>query len=64
MNRILKAKIIEKCGTQVDFAEIAKVRESFVSRIVRGRRTLNAAEQIRWAALLDADREKLFSNRR
>ena len=60
MNLILKARIIEKFGTQADFAVVAKGDESLVSRIVRGRRFLSAEDQKVWAALLDCKPNQLF----
>lgn len=60
MNLKLKAKIIEKFGTQADFAIVAKGDESFISRVVRGRRNLSPEDQKSWATLLDCEPNKLF----
>jgi len=60
MNRFLKAKIIEKFGTQADFAIAAKVPEPVVSNVVRNRRTLDPPEQRYWARLLESEPEELF----
>jgi plasmid maintenance system antidote protein VapI len=60
-SRILRAKIIEKYGTQVDFAQELKIREDYISRVVRGRRKLSEAERIRWAQVLDVD-PKIFGD--
>ncbi len=60
MNRMLKAKIFEKFGTQYDFSRAAGVHESHVSRVIQRRRTLTAEEQQQWADLLQADCEELF----
>ena len=38
MNFPLKMKILEKYGTQADFATVVGLSESGLSRIVRGRR--------------------------
>jgi len=61
MNRKLKARIIEIFGTQADFAQEIGVDDSFVSKIVRGRRNLPAKEQDRWAKLLGCGTE-VFKN--
>ena len=55
MNRLLKAKIIEKYGSQADFAQEIKVRESLVSKIVRGRRSLSPEDLKRWSEALRCD---------
>lgn len=60
MNRMLKAKIFEKFGTQWDFAMAIGVHEAMVSRIIRGRRTLTKEERQRWADLLQADCTEIF----
>ena len=62
MNRLLKAKIIEKFGTQADFAVKARVDDPTVSRVVRNRKTLTPEDQYFWARLLDSEPEELFSN--
>ena len=62
MNKILKAKIVEKFGTQADFAEAVKVDESIVSRVVRGRRSLNYRDQKTWAKVLGSRMKELFEN--
>lgn len=60
MNWTLKAKIVERFGTQSDFAMAIKGHESDVSRVIRGRRTLNEEERQRWANLLGAESQELF----
>ena len=60
MNRKLKGKIIEVYGTQADFAQKIEKDESFVSRVVRGRREIPESEQNNWAGLLGASRGDLF----
>ena len=62
MNRRLKAKIIEKFGTQSEFAQIAGIDETFVSRVVRNRRKLRPEEQRFWSRLLGVKPEEVFSN--
>lgn len=63
-NNTLKAKIIEKYGTQGDFAEVLNIHESKVSQVVCGRRPLTPAGQDQWSDLLGTPKEKLFSNNR
>lgn len=60
MNWKLKTRIVERFGTQSDFAMAIKGHEADVSRVVRGRRTLNESERQRWANLLGADSKELF----
>ena len=55
MNLRLKIKIIEKFGSQADFAMKMKVDESVVSRIVRGRRVLKPEDVARWSEELECD---------
>jgi len=61
MNRFLKSKIIEQYGTQADFALALQIDETFVSRIIRGRRKLDSQEKKRWAKALHANAHRLFS---
>ena len=60
MNLKLKAKIIEKFGTQADFASVLKGDESFVSRVIHGRRYLSAEKQKAWANILDCEQNQIF----
>lgn len=60
MNWLLKTKIVERFGTQSDFALALRGHEADVSRVIRGRRTLTAEEQRRWADLLQADCTEIF----
>jgi hypothetical protein len=62
MNKKLKAKIIENFGTQADFAQVIKADESTVSRVIRGRRTLNLEGQKTWVKALSADQNELFDH--
>jgi len=61
MNKKLKARIIEKYGSQADFAQAIKTDETVVSRIVRGRRTLTPEIQKQWAKVLGCKPKDLFS---
>lgn len=61
MNKILKGKIVEKYGSQFEFALAIGEHEAIVSRVVRGHHDLTVEEQIRWAEFLECeDPEKLF----
>ena len=60
MNRKLKAKIIERFGTQADFAQAIKIDETLVSRVVRGRRTLTSEGQKTWGRALFCDPKEVF----
>jgi hypothetical protein len=62
VNLILKAKIIEKFGTQADFAIAVKDDETLVSRVVRRRRFLTPEKQRQWAKILKCDPKRLFQN--
>jgi len=62
MNLFLKTRIIEKFGTQVDFAQEIKVSETLVSKIVRGRRAIDPEWQLIWAKALDCDPKGIFGN--
>lgn len=63
MNRKLKAKIVEKFGTQADFAQVVKIDETIVSRVVRGRRILQADTQKQWANVLQTQPCELFESK-
>ena len=60
MNKKLKARIIEKFGSQADFAQAIQVDETLVSRIVRGRRILASDVQKKWAKALGCKPKDLF----
>jgi len=62
MNLELKAEIIRRFGSQVNFAMAIKEDESFVSRIINGRRTLKAEDKEKWARALGTKPEKLFKD--
>jgi hypothetical protein len=62
LNRKLKAKIIEEYGTQVDFADAIDADETFVSRVVRGRRNLDPKSQFSWAKALGCKPKDIFSD--
>lgn len=60
VNKILKARIIEKYGSQADFAQAMQTDETLVSRIVRGRRILTSEVQKEWAKALGCKPKDLF----
>lgn len=61
MNRYLKAKIIERYGSQFAFAHHLGLHESHVSKIVRRKLSLSAKDQRRWAKALGCKAEDLFN---
>ncbi len=60
MNKKLKAKIVERFGTQADFSQVIDTDESIVSRVVRGRRELSPEQKQEWATALNSDPSELF----
>jgi plasmid maintenance system antidote protein VapI len=62
MNKKLKAKIIEKFGTQAEFAQAIKTDETIISRIIRGRRTLDSDKQFIWAKALGCKPKDIFAD--
>lgn len=61
MNRKLKAKIVEKFGTQFEFSKAINEHESNISRVIRGRRELNEEDKKAWAKILEMDINELFN---
>jgi hypothetical protein len=60
VNRKLKARIIERFGTQADFAQACGENAPKVSLVVNYRERLKPKEKRRWARLLDTRPEKIF----
>lgn len=60
MNKILKGKIVEKFGSQFEFARIIGAHEADVSRVIHGRRDLDQDSQEKWAEVLGDDPQRLF----
>ncbi len=60
MNRKLKGKIVELYGSQTNFAMKIGEDETFVSRVINGRRRLNEKQQRRWAKALKVNSEDFF----
>ena len=62
MNLKLKSKIVEKYGTQSDFAPVVNEDETIISRVIRGRRELNPEKQKIWADVLGCEPKELFQH--
>ncbi len=60
VNMALKGAIIERYGTQADFAAAIGASEVVVSRVIRGRRELTDDEKHRWARVLHVKVDELF----
>jgi len=60
MNRKLKARIIEKFGSQWAFAQAVNEHESNISRVVREHRTLSLETQQFWARVLNVNPNEVF----
>lgn len=64
MNRKLKGRIVERYGSQFEFARIIGAHEAVVSRVVRGHVALDDASKHRWAIALGVeDLGRLFEGR-
>ena len=59
-NNRLKARIFEVFGTQVDYALEIGEDETFVSKVICGRRILSHEKQKKWAAALGRKPRDLF----
>ena len=62
MNKKLKARIIDKFGTQADFAQAMRVDESIISRVLHGRKTLKPKTKEMWARVLECSLNILSSH--
>ena len=60
MDKILKARIVEKFGSQADFSSAMGLHESFVSRVVQCRIVLSKENQKKWAKALNFSVAELF----
>ena len=58
----LKSLIVEKFGTQADFAIKVGRQQSFISEVLRGRKKLSEEEQKVWAEHLGCNPEKVVFN--
>jgi len=63
-NTFLKARIIRVFGTASDFAAEIDEHESLVSKVVWGRRKLDAARQKKWAKALKCKPKDIFKQER
>ncbi len=52
MNLKIRAKIIERYGSQANFSTVVKRDEAFISRVLHRRRYLTMEEAERWGELL------------
>jgi plasmid maintenance system antidote protein VapI len=62
MNLKLKAKIVEKYGTQADFAQVIDIDDTLISKIIRGRRKLDPDKQFEWAKALGCKPKDIFAD--
>jgi plasmid maintenance system antidote protein VapI len=62
-NRVLKARIVERYGSQANFSAATKIDESVISRIIKGRRELTPEQKLAWADRLGAPVKDLFPER-
>ena len=60
MNRKLKAKIVERFGSQSEFAQVLGVRDPYVSRVVNGRDRLSESGKSLWASVLNCEKADIF----
>jgi hypothetical protein len=60
LNLPLKAKIIEKFGSQANFSEVINEPEPAISRTIRGRRKLDEQGRSKWAEALDCEADEIF----
>jgi plasmid maintenance system antidote protein VapI len=60
-NYKLKCKIMEKFGTQNEFAKHIKFPREFVSFVVRGRMNLTNTQKEFWVETLGSTVEELFN---
>jgi len=60
MNIPLKIKIMEHYKTQTGFAVAQRLSDSFVSRVVRGKRELTPDEQHQWSKALKCKPSDIF----
>ena len=61
MNLKLKIKILEKFGSQADFAQKLNIDETVISRIVRGRKDLPDDKKRLWAKVLHCNPDDIFN---
>ena len=59
-NRKLKSKIVEKDGAQRRFAFRMGLDDTFVSKVIRGYRTLDSETRELWAKALGCEVDDIF----
>ena len=64
VNLKLKARIVEKFGSQWQFARHLNSHEAVISRVIRGHWNLSEAERDKWAKALESEPEILFGDQR
>jgi hypothetical protein len=62
-NLKLAASIIGKYGSQQAFADDRKITDSFVSKVLYGRKRLSEEKKREWAAALNCKPEDIFPER-
>jgi plasmid maintenance system antidote protein VapI len=60
VNRKLKGRIVERFGSQYEFARAVHEHESNVSKVIRGRRELGEKDKKLWATVLGEEPADLF----
>jgi transcriptional regulator with XRE-family HTH domain len=55
INWKLKEKIVDTCGAQADFARLMKLDDTYVSKVIRGRRFLDETTKEAWAKALGCE---------
>jgi len=60
MNKVLKGEIVKKYGAQYPFAHDLNIRESEVSKVIRGKKQLDPDEKKVWADALNVEVSEIF----
>ncbi len=60
MDKILKARIVEKFGTQFEFSKAIGEHEAVVSKVIRKRLILNTEQKKAWAEVLNCKPSEIF----
>ena len=62
MNKALKLRIVEKFDSQANFAQFLGIDESYLSRVIRGRKSISKERKEHWAEVLNCKISELFSD--
>ena len=62
VNNTLKAKIIERYGSQYEFARVVGTFAPYVSMVIRHRRKLSADDQRKWTEALGCKPADIFED--